>query len=80
MRVPSGLKATQLTVDVCPQSVRASLPVAASQTLTIFSRLPTLARRLPSGLKATLWTEPAWPLRVRASPPLAASQTLTVLS
>ena len=52
-RLPSGLKATLMTGPVCPWRVRASWPVAASQTLTVLSA-PAEARRLPSGLKATL--------------------------
>ena len=43
--------------------VRASWPVVASQTFTVWSPLAE-ARRLPSGLKATLATPLVCPLRV----------------
>src|SRR5207253_1292979 len=76
-RLPSGLKATLVTALVWPLRVRASWPVAASHTFTVWSHEP-LARRLPSGLKATLVTALVWPLRVRTSWPVAASHTLTV--
>src|SRR3954466_2039521 len=48
---PSGLNATDLTASV-PLRVARSLPVAASQSLTVLSWLAE-ARVLPSGLNAT---------------------------
>ena len=49
----SGLQATLLTVSICPCKVLSNLPVAASQSFTVWSREPE-ARVFPSGLQATL--------------------------
>ena len=77
--MPSGLNATPVTLPVCPLSVSSSWPVAASQSLTVWSPLAE-ARRLPSGLNATPVTLPVCPLSVSSSWPVAASQSLTVWS
>ena len=37
---PSGEKATEVTLSVCPLSVRSSRPLATSQSLTVLSLLP----------------------------------------
>ena len=50
---PSGLQATLKTASVCPCKVASSLPVAASQSFTVWSQEPE-ARVFPSGLHATL--------------------------
>ena len=51
MRVPSGEKAAELTKPVCPLRVSISCPVAASQTLAVWSKL-AVTMRVPSGEKA----------------------------
>jgi hypothetical protein len=50
---PSGEKATISTALVCPSSVRSSLPLVASHSLTVVSTFP-LASVLPCGSKVTL--------------------------
>src|SRR5438270_433513 len=52
MRLPSGEKATELTLEECPLSVSSSSPRCASHTLAVASVLP-VAMRVPSGEKAT---------------------------
>src|SRR3954451_590263 len=54
---PSGENATETTVFECPVKVRSSLPVASSQSLSVWSQLPDSAVR-PSGEKATDETPP----------------------
>jgi hypothetical protein len=49
---PSGEKATEWTIPVCPRRVRSSFPVATSQSLIVWSSDPE-ARIFPSGEKAT---------------------------
>jgi len=44
MRRPSGEKATDLTQSLCPLSVTSSWPLAASQTLAVWSQLPVTIR------------------------------------
>ena len=66
--LPSGLKATLLTVPRCPFKVRSSAPESVSQSRTVLSS-EALASVLPSGLKATLQTVlwcPFKALRVRS--------------
>src|SRR5258706_592364 len=67
------------TVFVCPRKVRISCPLAASQTFTVWSKLPE-ARRFPSGLHDTTQIMPPWLGSVRITCPLVTSQTLMVLS
>src|SRR5438874_1072123 len=50
-RCPSGAKATQLTIPLCPP-VQSRMPLATSHSLTILSQ-PPLASVRPSGLKAS---------------------------
>ena len=75
MRAPSGENATEVTGPACPSKVRSRLPLAASQSLTVWSSLPE-TMRTPSGENATDLTWSECPLKVRSSLPLAASQSL----
>gem|GEM_PF-6095440 len=75
--MPSGLYATEDTDQVCPLRVACSLPVAASHSLIVWSKLPE-ASVLPSGLYATEDTPPVCPLRVACSLPVTASAAVAV--
>src|SRR5262245_16894785 len=61
--LPSGAKATELTVLPCPNRVVLAWPLARSHTLIVRSS-PAEARVLPSGEKATEDRPSVWPLRV----------------
>ena len=74
---PPGPNATEVTLFVCPASVRSSRPAATSQSLRVLSSLPERAVR-PSGLKATEVTLPLCPDRMCSSRFLATSQSLRV--
>ncbi len=60
MRVPSGLNAALVTAAVWPLSSSRGVPVRASHTFAVRSRLPVTIR-VPSGLNDTLVTVPVWP-------------------
>src|SRR6266851_2661387 len=77
--LPSGLNATSRTQPMCSRRLSSSLPLIASQILTLLSKL-AVARSLPSALNATLRTRSVCPLSVKSSLPVTASQTLAVLS
>ena len=49
MREPSGLNDAEMTIEVCPLSVKTSAPLLASQTLAVLSYSPVTIRE-PSGL------------------------------
>ena len=72
---PSGEKATDSTLPVCPCSVRSCRPLATPQSLMALAKFPEAIVRL-SGEKATEYTGPVSPCSVRSSRPLAASQSL----
>jgi hypothetical protein len=55
--VPSGVTATDQTGRVCPARMTGSLPLSRSQTRTVRS-LPPLMARSPSGVMATARTSP----------------------
>ncbi len=76
-RFPSGLKSSQNTRPTCPDSVNNSLPVAISQSLTVFSLEPVDAIWVSSGLNLTSKMPPVCPRKVRDNSPVAASQILT---
>src|SRR6476661_6054950 len=76
-RVPSGENATVYTFPVCPRRVVSSCPVAASQSLIVWSCEP-VARMAPSGEKATAATQPSCPSRVARSRSEATFQSLAV--
>ena len=71
---PSGLKATELTMPVCPSNVRTHWPVEASQSRSVLSLLPERQKR-PSGLNATEFTLSVCPSNVRTHWPVEASQS-----
>src|SRR5262245_49763100 len=76
-RAPSGLQATPPTLSVGPSRVRISLPVVASQILTV-QRAPTrAAKRVPVGHQETDHTEPVSAI-MRMGFPVAASQITIV--
>ena len=68
----------------CPVKVRIRRPVAASQSLSVASKLPSKLppenTRRPSGEKATDFTPSECPVKVRIRRPVAASQSLSVPS
>jgi hypothetical protein len=74
---PSCEKATALTGEECPRSVRNSRPLATSRSVIVVSSLPD-ASIAPSGENATAPTGAECPLYVRNASPLEASQNLTV--
>src|SRR5262249_17273322 len=74
---PSGLRATDHRVCLCPLRVARSLPVSTSHKVIVRSSLPA-ARVLPSGLHDTEDTVCVCPLRVSFPLPVAASQSLIV--
>ena len=76
--MPSGLKATEVTVLEWPERVRKREPEEASQSLMELSQLAE-ARDLPSGLKATEVTGREWPTcRTTSGSPLAGRRTTLV--
>ena len=77
--LPSAEKATELTELQWPSGVCSGAPVAASQSLTVWSCEPD-ATSLPSAEKATEVTRSRWPSSVCSGAPVAASHSLTVLS
>ena len=77
--LPSGEKATALTVAAWPLRVINSCLLATSQSFTDPSELP-VASLTPSGENESDNTEPAWPLSVVSSRPVSTSHNLTVLS
>ncbi len=77
IRVPSGLNATLLTALVCPVSSSSGVPVRASHTFAVWSRLPVTIR-VPSGLNATLFTAPVCPFSSSSGVPVRASHTFAV--
>ena len=52
IRLPSGLKATELTLHTCPLITRMVFPFVAFQIRMVLSKEPD-TMRFPSGLKAT---------------------------
>ena len=79
IRVPSGLNATQYTPPLCPFSSSSSVPVCASHTFAVLSRLPVTIR-VPSGLNDTLSTTLVCPFSTTSGEPVRVSQTFAVLS
>ena len=77
MRLPSGEKATAVTMSLCPSSVATAAPVAASHSRAVLSQEP-VRTRLPSGEKATAVTGPVCPSSVASAAPVVASHSLTV--
>src|SRR6266404_2580743 len=69
--------ATDIMVSPCPESVCFALPVFASQSFIVLSKLP-LATVWPSGEKATEVISPPCPLSACCSAPVAASHNLIV--
>ncbi len=65
--LPSGLQATEPTVEMCPCRVQMIRPSSASQTLTKPS-MPAEASSLPSRLQATERTSPECAGNPRSSP------------
>ncbi len=63
---PLGFHAVVRTQDVCPGRFLSSLPLLASQSLTMLS-LPEEARRDLAGCHATDVTFALWPVRTRSS-------------
>src|SRR3569623_2121516 len=74
-RLPSGLKATPMTMLPCPRSVNCSWPVVGSHTFTNLSH-PAVANCLPTGLYDTRLT-PASSGNLSILLPVAASHTET---
>ena len=78
--LPSGLKATLMTVADPLRGSPCAWPCATSQRMICPSSSP-LAKRLLSLLKATLQTSPLWPVSVRLIGGVARrSHSLIVLS
>src|SRR5258708_3226504 len=72
---PSDEKATDITVSLWPEKVCFALPVFASHSFTVLSKLP-LARVWPSREKVTEVISAPCPLKVCFSAPVAASHNL----
>ena len=77
--LPSGEKATALTIWPWPSSVCFQARVVASQSRTVLSYEPD-ARTLPPGEKATDLTQWLWPSSVCSQTPVMASQSCSVRS
>ena len=78
-RLPSGLKATDTTIEVWPRKQAISRPVSGSQSRTVPSALAEAMRR-PSRLKFTSSIIAEWPRRYCTSRPPAGSQRLIAFS
>jgi len=63
--LPSGLKATRMTVSECARRVCTGTPVSAFQTMMSLSAPPE-ARVFPSGAKSTVQTIDVWPWKTRS--------------
>lgn len=74
-----GLKATLITVPVCPRSLAGGVPVSTSHTRTVASYDP-VARRLPSGLNVTLATTSVCPWKWAIEAPVVRFQIRAVVS
>ncbi|KAF7173370.1 hypothetical protein CNMCM6106_007473 [Aspergillus hiratsukae] len=77
MVVPSGEKATAVTLPVWLTRGWRGCPVAVSQSRTLL--YDTDASVVPSGEKATAYTRSVWPTSVRRGCPVAVSQSRTLL-
>ena len=77
MRLPSGLKATEVTSPRCPVSTAIVSPLAASQMRTVSSPEP-VTMRVPSGLKLAASTSSISALRTSVSRPVPTSKTCAV--
>ena len=76
---PVGREGDGADIQVCPEKMRISVPVAASQSFAVKSRLPVRIF-VPSGEKATEKTGRPVCEKVRISAPVAASQSFAVAS
>jgi hypothetical protein len=65
-RIPSGLKAAEVTSLSWPRRTAISLAVAASQIRAVLS-YDAVTMRFPSGLKAAETTQSSWPRRTAIS-------------
>src|SRR5215470_814746 len=78
MRVPSGLKAAEVTWSLWPRRIAISVAVAASQMRAVLSH-DAVTMRVPAGLKAAESTLLPWPRRTAICLRVAASQMRAVL-